>query len=180
MGCGMIERKSHKSVVISLLLILAIMICLTAASVPLFRLFCQATGYGGTVKIYTKASETIGTKKIKIHFNADIDPNLKWKFQPEQLSLDLITGENKLAFYSAENLTNEEIVGMAIYNVTPQLAGKYFNKVECFCFNRQLMKPHEKVLMPVLFFIDPAIEQDPNVKDIHEVTLSYSFFKLDE
>ena len=168
----------NKNIVWTLALGLLTMICLTYASVPLYRLFCQMTGYGGTARIFVPPSNITGTKTIKVAFNADTEPKLQWLFKPQQRYVDVITGENKLIFYEAENLTDEYITGMASYNVTPELAGKYFNKVECFCFERQTLKPHQKVLMPVLFFVDPAIEKDEDLKDIHEITLSYNFYNV--
>jgi cytochrome c oxidase assembly protein subunit 11 len=170
----------NKNIVWSIGLGLLTMICLTYASVPLYRLFCQMTGYGGTARIFVPPSEKVGHKKIKVSFNADLEPKLQWVFEPKQLYVDVVTGENKLIFYKAENLTDKIITGMASYNVTPELAGKYFNKVECFCFERQTLKPNQKVLMPVLFFIDPAIEKDEDLKDIYEITLSYNFYKIDD
>ncbi len=142
--------------------------------------FCQITGYGGATRIFVQPSKIVGNKKIKISFNSDTDPNLKWTFKPEQSNIEVKTGENKLAFYYAENLTDETITGMASYNVSPSLAGKYFNKVECFCFERQTLKPHQKISMPVLFFVDPKIENDDSLKNIEEITLSYSFYKIEE
>ena len=170
----------NKNIVQTISLCVLIMVCLTFASVPLYRMFCQATGYGGTARIFVQPSKIQGKKTFTISFNADVNPELPWKFSPEKKHMQLLTGENKLAFYNAENLSNKPIVGMASYNVTPELAGKYFNKVQCFCFERQLLKPHQKVLMPVLFFIDPEIENDENLKDIQEITLSYNFYRLKE
>jgi cytochrome c oxidase assembly protein subunit 11 len=153
---------------------------LTAASVPLYKLYCQATGLGGTVRIFSKASEVIGEKKFIIYFDSTIDSSLDWEFFPEQKSIELISGENKLAFYTAKNKTSSSLKGMAVYNVTPFLAGKYFNKVECFCFQEQTLLPNEKALMPVLFHISPEIETDPDLKDLKEITLSYTFYKFDK
>lgn len=174
------KKSSNRSIVISIIVVVFAMLALTAASVPLYRLYCQVTGYGGTVRIFKKPSEQVGNKKITVNFNAHVDPQLKWYFKPKQIALDLKTGENKLTFYEAKNLTKQDIVGMAVYNITPFIAGKYFNKVECFCFERQVLKAGEQALMPVLFFISPEIEQDPDLKDVQEITLSYTFYKLDE
>ena len=167
-----------KSTIWTIFLIILIMICLTYATPPLYKMFCQITGYGGTARIFVPPSQVVGSKKIKVSFNSDVEPHLKWIFKPEQLSIDVTVGENKLVFYYAENLTDETITGMAAYNVTPDTAGKYFNKVECFCFERQTLKPHQKVNMPVLFFVDPAIEKDESLKNIQEITLSYNFYRI--
>jgi cytochrome c oxidase assembly protein subunit 11 len=169
----------RKKIGISAVLVVLTMLCLTYASVPLYKLFCQVTGYGGKARIFVKPSEKVGTKTIKIFFNANVDKDLPWIFRSEQPYLELKTGENKLAFFYAKNLSDKPITGMAIYNVTPDLAGKYFNKVECFCFERQTLKPNQEVNMPVLFFIDPKIENDLTIKGIKEITLSYSFYSLD-
>jgi cytochrome c oxidase assembly protein subunit 11 len=172
--------QSNKKIFSISLIVVLIMLLLTAASVPIYKIYCKVTGLGGTVRVYQNPSSKIGKKKFIIHFDSSVDSKLDWKFSPEQKLLELITGENKLAFYSAENKTNKVINGIAVYNVTPFLAGKYFNKVECFCFEKQTLKPHEKALMPVLFHISPEIEDDPNLKDLQEITLSYTFYKLEE
>ena len=119
-----------------------------------------------------------GSRKIKVEFDANVDKNLQWKFVPKHRSTNVITGENTLIFYESENLSNHDIIGTSIYNVTPLKAGKYFVKVHCFCFEEQLLKAGEKVLMPVSFFIDSAMENDPDMDDVDRITLSYSFFKV--
>jgi cytochrome c oxidase assembly protein subunit 11 len=156
------------------------MILLTGASVPIYKLYCQITGLGGTVRVFQKPSEFIGQKKIRINFDSTVNPDLPWNFKSEKKSIDVTTGENKLVFYTAENKTNKNISGIAVYNVTPFIAGKYFNKVECFCFEKQTLKPFEKALMPLLFNISTDLEKDPDLKDIKEITLSYIFYKFDE
>ncbi len=171
--------QKNKKIVWIIVFVLIGMAGLTWASVPLYRLFCQVTGYGGTTRDYIKPSNQIGRKKIKVNFDANINSDLKWIFKPEQLSINVRTGENSLIFYYAENLTGEALKGMAVYNVVPQTAGKYFNKVECFCFSEQTLQPFQKVNMPVLFFIDPKIEEDETLKDVTEITLSYNFFKAE-
>jgi cytochrome c oxidase assembly protein subunit 11 len=152
---------------------------LTLASVPIYNLFCKATGYGGTtqrVNPYIKVQK--GTRKIRIEFDSNVDKNLPWRFVPKHRSADVITGENALVFYESENLSERDIIGTSVYNVTPQKAGKYFVKIHCFCFEEQLLKAGQKLLMPVSFFIDPEIENDPEMADIDRITLSYSFFKV--
>ena len=171
--------KKNLRIVYASLSVLIIMLLLTAASPPLYKLYCSATGYGGSVRVYKKPSKITGTKNIIVHLDTSVDSELKWEFKPLQHKVDLITGENKLAFYKARNLTDKSIVGMAIYNVTPNLAGQYFNKVECFCFARQTLGPNQEIEMPLLFHIDPKIENDPDLKNIKEITLSYKFYKIE-
>ena len=157
----------------------AAMFILAFASFPLYNLFCKVTGYGGTTQRADQASTQVGTKTITVEFNSDIAPDLGWHFKPEQRSVKVKTGENKLAFYSSENYTDKAITGMATYNVVPQQAGIYFNKIHCFCFDEQTLAAGEKVDMPVSFYIDPEIEKDPDLKDVDTITLSYTFFKVD-
>lgn len=153
---------------------------LTFASVPLYNLFCKVTGYGGTTKYATIASTRVGNKMMKVRFDANVDKNLPWQFKSEQDEVIVRVGENNLVFYTAENKTDKPIVGTAVYNVTPFKAGVYFNKIQCFCFEEQLLKPHQKMVMPVSFFIDPEIENDPNLQDVDTITLSYTFYPVGE
>lgn len=153
------------------------MVMLAYASVPLYRIFCQATGFGGTTQRASSNLSTPSTQRMRVDFNADTDPNLPWKFAPVQRFVDVNLGVNTLIAYSAENLSDAPITGMATYNVTPHEVGRYFIKIQCFCFEEQRLAPHEKVNMPVSFYIDPAILDDPEARDITEVTLSYTFFE---
>jgi cytochrome c oxidase assembly protein subunit 11 len=173
------SKNQNKKIVKVIILVIIIMIILTASSVPLYKLYCQVTGFGGTVRVFQKPSEKIGKKKITVHFDSRVDSKLEWNFSPCSESINLITGENKLVFYNVENKSNKEVSGIAVYNVTPFLAGQYFNKIECFCFEKQTFKPFEKALMPVFFYISPEIENDPDLKDIKEITLSYVFYKME-
>ncbi|KAJ1626121.1 cytochrome c oxidase assembly protein CtaG/Cox11 [Pavlovales sp. CCMP2436] len=158
-------------------------------AVPVYRMFCQATGYGGTVKGGAEASSYAhlpadpGTlernRLIKITFNTDMAANLPWKFKPTQPQVTLRAGETALCFFRATNITSEPIVGVATYNITPMRAGQYFNKVQCFCFDQQRLLPNETVDMPVFFYIDPDFLDDPNMAGINTLTLSYTFFRAD-
>lgn len=171
--------KSNKNILISIIALLFSMVLLTIASVPIYNLFCKATGYGGTTQRanpYVKVEK--GSRKIRVEFDSNVDKNLPWRFVPKHHSADVVTGENALIFYESENLSDHDIIGTSVYNVTPLKAGKYFVKVHCFCFEEQLLKAGQKVLMPVSFFIDPEIENDPEMADIDRITLSYSFFKV--
>ena len=153
---------------------------LSYASVPLYKLFCQVTGYGGTTQQVTSPSSQILERKIKIRFDANTKPTLDWNFQPVQTSIDISVGQNALAFYKAENTGKDPVVGTATFNVTPEKAGVYFNKIDCFCFVEQLLAPQEAVEMPVSFFIDPDIVNDPNLDDVTTITLSYTFFPSED
>lgn len=176
----MTETKTHRKTLFSLVAVVAGMFMLAYASVPLYQLFCKVTGTGGTTQVADAAPEKMGERVMKIEFNADTDPNLPWQFKPEQRRVSVTTGEQKLAFFSAENASDKAVKGTATYNVTPAKAGIYFNKVQCFCFNEQVLQPGQKVMMPVSFFVDPEIENDPNLRGVKTITLSYTFFKVKE
>lgn len=156
------------------------MLMLAYASVPLYRLFCQVTGFGGTTVQKTELPNQILDRTMRIQFNADIDPKLEWEFAPDQLSVDVKVGEEILGFYTATNNTDKPITGHATYNVVPHRAGPYFVKVECFCFQNQTLQPGETVHMPISFYVDPLIKEDRNLDNVDMITLSYTFFKQDD
>jgi cytochrome c oxidase assembly protein subunit 11 len=160
--------------------VIALMLGLTAASVPLYRLFCRVTGYGGTTQVAEALPRAALDRTIKIRFNADVDPKLPWSFQPEQREVEVRIGEQHLALFRARNRADHPVVGQAVYNVTPDKAGLYFDKITCFCFNEQVLQPGEEVEMPVSFFVDPEILRDPNTEDVRTITLSYTFFMLED
>jgi cytochrome c oxidase assembly protein subunit 11 len=158
-------------------------------------MFCQATGFGGTVKEgllveeklkrrETNPDQTIeaaaAKRELTVMFNADVSDGLQWRFSPTQRAVKIHPGQSTLAFYTAQNLSNKVITGVSTYNVAPQQAGQYFNKVQCFCFEEQRLQPGEQVDMPVFFYIDPEFAVDPRMKGINNITLSYTFFKVDE
>ncbi len=174
------QQKANTSLALGIVAIVVGMVCLAYASVPLYDLFCRVTGFGGTTQVAKEAPKQIYDREITIRFNADISPDLPWEFYPEQKQLKLRVGERKLAFFHAKNTTNEATKGTAIYNVTPNKAGIYFQKIQCFCFENQTLKPNESMEMPVSFFIDPAIMTDKKMDDITTITLSYTFFKVKE
>ncbi len=153
------------------------MVGLSFASVPLYRLFCQITGFGGTTRVAEALPEQPGERIVTIRFNSDIHPDLPWAFQPAQRAIELRVGESGLAFYKARNLAERATTGVSTFNVTPQKAGPYFNKVQCFCFEEQTLQPGEEMEMGVSFFVDPAIEDDPNLADVRTITLSYTFLR---
>ena len=148
------------------------------AAVPLYQIFCQVTGFGGTTQVAEEAPAEIGERIITVRFNADTARNMPWKFSPQQRAVTLHVGEQTLAFYQASNPTDRAIVGSSTFNVTPAKAGAYFNKIECFCFTEQVLVPGQSVDMPVSFFVDPAISDDPNLDDVKTITLSYTFFEV--
>lgn len=153
---------------------------LAYASVPLYRLFCQVTGFGGTPQRAEAAPSEIADRTVRVTFTADVAAGLDWKFQPLQRNLSLKVGENKLAFYAAENMANRPVTGQATFNVSPEVFGPYFSKIECFCFTEQTLKPGQSVDMPVVFFVDPKIRDDENTRNIDEITLSYTFYPVEK
>ena len=156
------------------------MVGLTAAAVPLYRLFCQVTGYGGTTQRAEAAPERQVDETITVRFNADVARDLPWSFAPVERAVEVRLGEQHLAFFRAHNGGDRAIVGSATFNVTPYKAGPYFTKIACFCFEEQTLQAGETVDMPVSFYVDPAILDDPDTQDVRAITLSYTFFELDD
>jgi cytochrome c oxidase assembly protein subunit 11 len=153
------------------------------AAVPLYRLFCQVTGFGGTtmrVDAAQAATVQVSNKTIVVRFDANQREGLPWEFKPERPTDTVSIGAKDMSVYIAKNLSNEPVTGTATFNVTPALAGQYFNKIQCFCFTEQTLKPGEQVRMPVLFYVDPKIMTDPETKDIEEITLSYTFYPVEK
>lgn len=148
------------------------------ASVPLYRLFCQVTGFGGTTMRAAAAPGAVDAK-VTVAFDSNVSPALSWKFKPEVASDEISIGARDMAFYTATNTGTVPITGTATYNVTPQQAGKYFSKIQCFCFTEQTLKPGETVRMPVIYYVDPKILTDPDTRDIEKITLSYTFYPVD-
>jgi len=153
------------------------MIGLAYASVPLYRLFCQVTGFGGTTQVAKAAPGTAAGRTITVRFDANVARDLPWRFEPVQGSAAVAIGENALAFYRVRNLSDKPVTGTATFNVTPHKAGPYFAKVECFCFTEQTLAPGETMDMPVSFFVDPEILKRAEADDVSEITLSYTFFR---
>ena len=156
------------------------MVGLTAAAVPLYRLFCQVTGYGGTTQRAEAVPERALDQTIEVRFNADVARGLPWSFTPVERAVEVRRGEQHLAFSRARNTGERPIVGSATFNVTPFKAGAYFTKIACFCFEEQTLQAGETVDMPVSFYVDPAILDDPDTQDVRAITLSYTFFALDD
>lgn len=152
------------------------MVGLSYAAVPLYRLICQATGIDGTPRIASKPSDTMIERRITIRFDANVAPGLPFTFEPMQRTVDLKIGENALAFYRATNTSDKPVTGMATFNVLPEQAGPFFNKLECFCFKEQTLEPGQSVEMPVSFFVDPQIVSDKDARGTTHITLSYTFY----
>lgn len=170
-------KRRNRIVLASLFGLVFGMVGLAYASAPLYSLFCAVTGFGGTTMRADAAPTRTVDRKITIRFNADVNSALPWKFKPEQTALVVKLGETGFAAYRAENRGSRPTVGTASYNVTPDKAGQYFNKLECFCFTEQILNPGQVVDMPVAFFVDPALNDDPNMEDVDTITLSYTFFR---
>ena len=160
---------------LQLVAVVATMGSLSFAAVPFYSWFCQVTGYGGTPQRAAAAPGAILDQTVKIRFDASVDRDMPWSFKPVVRTMDLRIGETALAFYEAHNPTDRVIAGTASFNVFPDTAGGYFTKIDCFCFSEQVLQPGETVQMPVSFFVDPAIVDDPDGKFVHEITLSYTF-----
>ena len=155
----------------------AFMVGVSFAAVPLYDLFCRATGFGGTPMIGQAAPATPGTALINIRFSAQTQPNLPWRFAAQQPSMQLRVGEEALAFYVARNTGTTPTTGISTYNVTPEIAAKYFHKTACFCFEEQVLEPGQSVDMPLAFWVDPRIAEDPATREIRTITISYTFFR---
>jgi cytochrome c oxidase assembly protein subunit 11 len=148
------------------------------ASVPLYRMFCEATGLDGTTQRGSRAPGGTG-QKVTVAFDSNVSGKLPWEFKPERRADTIDIGGRDMAFFTAKNLSDKPITGTATFNVTPAVAGKYFTKIQCFCFTQQTLAPGEEVRMPVIFYVDPAILNDPDTKDVEEITLSYTFYPVD-
>jgi cytochrome c oxidase assembly protein subunit 11 len=160
-------------------LLVVLMGGLAWASVPFYDWFCRVTGFGGTTSISTIAPDDVLEQTIKVRFDASLHSNMDWDFKPEVHEMEMRIGETGLAFYEAHNPTDRPIAGQASYNVTPYQAGYFFNKIDCFCFEEQVLQPGETVMMPVSFYVDPEIVTDRDAKYVHTITLSYTFYEID-
>jgi cytochrome c oxidase assembly protein subunit 11 len=157
-----------------------VMLGLAFASVPLYRVFCQVTGYGGTTQRSEVAPGAVATDaKVSVRFDANVNDKLPWKFEPEQESVRVVPGAPTKIFYRAQNMVARPTTGQAVFNVSPAEVGKYFSKIECFCFTEQTLKGGQGVDMPVVFFVDPKVRTDPDTKDVDEITLSYTFYPVE-
>ncbi len=153
------------------------MASLSFAAVPFYRWFCQVTGFAGTTSVATEAPGQILERTMKIRFDASLEGGMPWTFRPMQRDMTVRVGETGLAFYEAHNPTDRVVAGTAAFNVMPDAAGGYFSKIACFCFTEQVLQPGETVQMPVTFFVDPSMMDDPEGKFVREITLSYTFYE---
>jgi cytochrome c oxidase assembly protein subunit 11 len=170
-------RATNRLTGIAVAAVVAGMVGLSFAAIPLYRAFCQATGFGGTPKIGTAAAPGGDGVTIRVRFNAETNPGLPWQFAPDITTITVPLGEDHLASYHAHNESGQAVTGVALYNVLPDKAAKYFHKTACFCFNQQTLEPHADATFPLSFWVDPEIAKDPNTADIHEVILSYTFYR---
>lgn len=171
--------RSNKRTFAGLLGVVLVMGALSWAAVPFYNWFCKVTGYGGTTNVASQVSDHVLDEKIRIRFDANVDPDMGWTFRPMQRDMELRIGENAIAFYEAVNTTDQPITGTASYNVAPDVAGYFFNKIECFCFTEQTLHPGERVEMPVTFFVDAGIVDDRDANRVRDITLSYTFHRTE-
>lgn len=180
-GSGLARRNGRVAGLSALLV--AAMIGLAFASVPLYRMFCQVTGLGGTTMRADEAAAAavrpVAGRSVSIRFDANVSRDLMWTFRPVQTQRTVPIGERNMAVYRARNLSTRPLAGTATFNVTPVQAGRYFSKIQCFCFTEQILQPGQEVQMPVVFYVDPAILNDPAARDISEITLSYTFYPVE-
>jgi cytochrome c oxidase assembly protein subunit 11 len=169
----------HNFVALSLVGLVAAMVGLSFAAVPLYRIFCQATGYGGVPQRAANAPGEVLDRTVSVRFDGNVDGALPWTFAPDKQVVDVKIGEATLAFFKAHNNSDVPVSGTAIFNVSPELAGRYFTKIECFCFKQQTLQPGATVEMPVTFFVDPKLIEDEDTRNIDEITLSYTFYRSD-
>ena len=170
-------RRRNLKVVLPAIGVILIMLGLVAYSPTLYRLFCAATGFGGTTQRVDSDAGAVSGRVITVRFDSNVAPGLAWRFEPVQREVRVHLGEQQLVSFTAENLTDQPIVGHATFNVTPQTTGIYFNKIQCFCFDEERLNAHQKVDMPVVFFLDPALATDPETRGVDTITLSYTFFR---
>lgn len=170
--------RANRRVAVAMFGVAALMVGAAYAAVPLYRLFCQVTGYAGTTGQAAEAPTQVGERVITVRFDANVaGTNMPWRFEPVQREMTVKVGEEHLAFYRAHNNSSQAVTGTATFNVTPHTAGIYFRKIACFCFSEQRLDANESVDMPVSFFVDPDIEKDPNLRGVKTITLSYTFFR---
>ncbi len=153
------------------------MLALAYAASPLYEAFCKATGFAGTPRVAVEGDRPILKRTVEVRFDTNVDPNLAWRFEPVQRAVTVHLGEEKLVYFHATNRSQRPIVGTATYNVTPEPAGPWFNKIQCFCFTEQLLQPGQSVDMPVIFFVDPDMDKDRHYDNIRTITLSYTFYE---
>lgn len=175
------DRRNRRTLVATALIGVA-MLALGFASVPLYRIFCEQTGFGGTTQRATASTDVRAATghTMSIRFDSNVQPGMPWSFRPEHATDTVTVGAKDMAIFVAKNLSDKPVTGTAAFNVTPTQAGAYFTKIQCFCFTEQTLQPGEEVRMPVLFYVDPKILADPDNKDTQEITLSYTFYPVEK
>ena len=172
-----LHQRKNLMMIVPCLVAIGIMCVLVAYSPTLYRMFCAATGLAGTTQRVAADTAKVSKKTVTVAFDTNVAPSLPWRFVPDQGAVTVHLGEQKLVYFTAENLSDRAIVGHATFNVTPLRSGIYFNKIQCFCFTEERLDPHEKVHMPVVFYVDPKFGEDPDMSDIAQLTLGYTFFR---
>jgi cytochrome c oxidase assembly protein subunit 11 len=169
----------NSKTVVALVGVVLTMGALAWAAVPFYNWFCSVTGFGGTTQVSTQAPDEVLDEVVRVRFDANVDKNLDWTFRPMQTRLDVRIGQNAMAYYEAVNNSDQTITGTASYNVAPDVSGYYFDKIQCFCFTEQTLKPGERVEMPVSFFVDPELVNDRDASWVRDITLSYTFHRTE-
>jgi cytochrome c oxidase assembly protein subunit 11 len=172
--------RSHRAIALSCAVLVAAMVGAAYAAVPLYNIFCRATGFDGTTQVATKAPDHAIARKVRVSFDANVAPGLTWTFKPEVTEVEIPLGETRMVDFVAHNYGDTPMTGIASYNVTPETTGAYFDKIQCFCFSKQTLQPGQTVEMPVVFFVDPAITEDKTLDWVTAITLSYTFFGAKE
>ena len=170
------NARHHRRTALAVLAIVVTMTGLAYAAVPLYRVFCRATGYGGTPQIAAAGVATRGARTLNVRFDANVAPGLPWRFEPEVPEVAVRTGQTMTVFFKVRNTAARDTAANAQYNITPDMGGFYFNKIACFCFDEQHLGPNETAELPVVFFLDPKLEADPTMAKVDSLTLSYTFF----
>lgn len=173
------DQPGIKRTVLQLVAVVVTMGALAWAAIPAYNWFCRVTGYAGTTNVSQAAPDEILERTVTIRFDANTAPGMPWQFRPVEREVTLRIGETGLAFYEAYNPTDRTVAGTASYNVAPDAAGYYFNKIQCFCFEQQVLAPGERVTMPVSFYVDPAMVTDRDAKRVQHITLSYTFYETE-
>lgn len=176
---GAPSPRSNRRLVGALVALVVTMGALAWAAVPFYSWFCQVTGFAGTTQVATSGADRVLDRTVRIRFDANVMPGLDWTFRPMQREMRVRIGETAMAFYEAVNHSDQPVTGQASYNVSPDAAGYFFDKIECFCFTEQTLQPGERVEMPLTFFVSPDMVDDRDAAGIQDITLSYTFFKLD-
>jgi cytochrome c oxidase assembly protein subunit 11 len=169
-------QSAQRKTAVAIGAVAVLMLGASFAAVPLYRLFCAATGYGGTTQTAERAPEARGHRRISVRFDTNVAPGLAWSFTPETAEISVRPGETTTVFFRAKNLSDQPTTAQARFNVTPEQGGAWFDKISCFCFTEQKLGPHEEAEWPLVFFLDPKLEQDESMASIDALTLSYTFF----